>query len=410
MNNTPDTKAPRPVVFSSMLKPVGSNCNLDCAYCYYLDKANIYHHAQPVMGEELLEKYIRQYIEANEVPRIEFCWHGGEPLLAGLDFYRRAVELQKKYGGNREIINSLQTNGTLITNEWCTFFRDNNFLIGISIDGPKDIHDAYRINKGREPTWKKVIQAVKMLKHKGVDFNTLSVVNNLSEGRGAEIYTFMKSIGSHYMQFMPALEYVADTDYKNRPVIVPPGTPGSHPAPWGISAEGFGRFLVDVFNQWLIRDVGTYYVQHFDASLAKWAGENPGICTFKETCGEALVVEHNGDVYSCDHFVYPGHRLGNIAETGLKHLFNSDKQYYFGLEKKISLPGECRRCNYYFVCTGQCPKHRFEKSSDGEDGMNALCRGYKMFFEHAAPYMEYMVRMLRENKAPSSVMAWAREQ
>lgn len=396
-----------PTAFSTLVKPVGSRCNLDCSYCYYLDKAKFYGKGPSVMDPELLETYIRQYIQANDVPQITFCWHGGEPLLAGTDYYRRAIMLQNKYKGDREIINTMQTNGTLVTQEWCAFWKENNFLIGISIDGPQDIHDAYRIGKGGDPTWEKVMRAVDLCARTGVEYNTLSVVNNLSEGRGGEIYRFLKSIGSRYMQFLPAVEHVTGTG--KRPAIVPPGTPGSQPAPWNISAKGYGRLLNDIFDEWVVQDVGRYFVQLFDVALAQWAGVTPSLCAFTETCGDAMIVEHNGDVYTCDHFVYPEFRLGNIMQDDLRELIRSDRQFRFGVNKRNTLPSECLRCELYFACRGECPKHRFGTSESGEENMNVLCEGYKLFFTHVEPYMNFMALMLQQDMPPMLVMNWARQ-
>ena len=295
-----------PVAFSTMLKPAGSACNLDCHYCYYLDKAVQYGGRQAVMPDELLERYIRQYIEANDVPTVTFCWHGGEPLLLGIDFYRRALALQQKYADGKRIENTLQTNGTLIDEAWCDLFAANNFLVGLSLDGPEDLHDAFRRTKGGRPTFRRVMQTVEMFRARGVEYNTLSVVNRLSEGRGAEIYRFFRdTVRSRYMQFLPAVEHVVDVEGFHRPLIVSPEREGARLAEWSVTADGYGQFLCDVFDEWVVGDVGQVFVQMFDATLAQWCGVQPGVCSMGETCGDALVVEHNGDVYSCDHFVYP---------------------------------------------------------------------------------------------------------
>jgi uncharacterized protein len=398
-----------PSAFSTMVKPMGSSCNLDCAYCYYLDKApTIYENCQPVMSPELLEEYIRQYIGANEVPEVTFVWHGGEPLLAGIDFYRRAIEFQRKYAAGKTIINSLQTNGTLINADWCNFFREHRFLIGLSVDGPRKIHDTYRVNKAGRPTFDKVMAAVRQMTQYGVEYNTLSVVNNLSEGRGVEVYSFLKSIGSRFMQFLPALEYMMPEDKGGRPVIVSPGTEGSVRAPWSVSPSGYGQFLTDIFDEWVLNDVGKYFVQVFDMTLVQWVGAKPGLCVYSETCGDALVVEHNGDVYSCDHFVYPQYKLGNIMEEDLVSLYRSPKQFEFGIDKRNTLPRFCLGCRYYFACRGECPKHRFIKAVNGEDNLNALCEGFKHYYEHVEPYMDQMRNLLMERKAPALVMEWAR--
>lgn len=402
-------KSGEPRAFSSMVKPIGSACNLDCSYCYYLDKApTIYGDQQPVMSMELLEEYTRQYIEANEVPEVTFVWHGGEPLMAGLEYYRKAIGFQQKYAGGKTIINTLQTNGTLLNADWCRFFHDHNFLIGISIDGPRDIHDAFRVNKAGRPTFDKVMGGISQMVQYKVEYNTLSVINIKSEGRGAEVYRFLKSVGSRFMQFLPAVEHVLPAVNGKRPVIVKPGTQGSVMAPWSVSAPGYGRFMTDIFDEWVLSDVGTYFVQAFDMTLAQWVGVKPGLCIYSETCGDAVVVEHNGDVYSCDHFVYPEFKLGNILETELTDLYQSQKQFDFGIRKRNNLPRQCLRCEYYFVCRGECPKHRFLKTEYGEDNLNALCEGFKYYYHHVAPYMDQMKQLLIQKKAPALVMEWAR--
>lgn len=373
-----------PLAFNLMIKPAGSLCNLDCHYCYYLDKADIYNGLQPKMTEETLELLTKQYIEANDVPEVTFNWHGGEPLVMGLDFYRKAMELQQKYAGGKIIHNTLQTNGTLITREWAEFFKQHNFLIGISIDGPADIHDKFRKDKGGQPTFDKVMRGLTILRQTGVEFNTMSTINRASEGRGAEVYQFLKSIGSRYMQFMPVLEHVKDGR------IVPPGTPDSITAPWSVSATGFGQFMCDMFDKWIRHDVGKYFVGHFDAALAGWCGVQPGTCAYAETCGGNAVIEHNGDVYMCDHFVYPEFKLGNIREKSLKEMLTSAEMIRFGISKRNSLPVKCLRCQWVRLCNGECPKHRFSVTEDGQEGLNALCRGYEMFYSHTAPHMKRM--------------------
>ena len=405
-------KCSAPAAFGSMVKPVGSACNLGCSYCYYLDKARtIYDDSQPVMSYEALEKYIEQYISANEVPEVTFVWHGGEPMMAGLDFFKKALLLQKKYASGKTIINTLQTNGTFLDPYWALFFHENHFLIGISIDGPRYLHDAYRVNKAGRPTFDRVISAIDLMRKYGVEYNTLSVVSNMSEGRGAEVYRFLKSVGSRFMQFMPAVEYVEDNEDNTnaRPVIVKPGTAGSRRAPWSVSSIGYGHFMTDIFDEWVINDVGTYFVQAFDNTLAQWAGVKPGLCVYSETCGDALIVEHNGDVYSCDHFVYPEFRLGNILDEDLITLYHSPKQFQFGINKRNSLPRYCLKCRYHFACRGECPKHRFLTTDSGESGLNALCEGFRHFFSHVEPYMDYMVMLLRQKKSPALVMPWARQ-
>lgn len=420
-----------PRAFTTLVKPSGSACNLACRYCYYLDKAKLYGGNEPVMSKELLETYIMQFIQANDTPSVEFCWHGGEPLLLGVDFYKRAIKLQQKYAGGKEIHNSLQTNGTLVTEDWCRFFSDNNFLIGLSIDGPEDIHNAHRVNKGGRPTFNKVFSVAAMMSRMHVDFNTLSVVSHLSEGRGAEIYRFLRDdIGSSFMQFLPAVDWIdeggtdgskpegtstgaagsgsCDNSGKaggNPPDEADSGRKGNYvgwqasgiPAPWSVSGEGYGQFLCDIFDEWVRHDVGRRYVQIFDVTLAQWCGMPSGICTLGETCGEGLAVEHNGDVYPCDHFVSPEFKLGNITETSLGDLFDSEKRLKFALFKRNGLPSDCLKCKYFPYCHGGCPGHRAENR-------NALCSGLKMFFGHVAPAMDRMRDLLAADRAPADIM------
>ena len=404
-----------PAAFNIMLKPAGSLCNLDCNYCYYLDKADIYGGREPRMTEEMLEEVVREYIAANDVPEVTFNWHGGEPLVLGIDFYKKAIEFEQKYAGGKIIHNTIQTNGTLLNREWTSLFRKHNFLVGISIDGPQDIHDRYRKDKGRNPTFDKVIRGIGLLYSAGVEFNTMSTVNKASEGRGLEVYQFLKSIGSHYMQFMPVLEHVKYPLDKNgkpvkgaRPFIVDPHESGAQIAPWSVSDVGFGKFMCDIFDYWVRNDVGRYYVNQFDATLANWYGVQPGTCVYAETCGGNSVIEHNGDMYPCDHFVYPKYLLGNITEKSISDMMSSDLQVKFGIDKRNSLPSKCRRCEWLFTCHGECPKHRFNSTEAGETGLNALCTGYKMFYSHVAPYMDFMKDLLNEEKAPAGVIPWAR--
>ena len=412
MNNntlhfTDAQKLTRPTAFTTMIKPVGSLCNLDCEYCYYLGKADLYGGRQPKMSDELLERYISQYIEAVQVPTVTFCWHGGEPLLAGIDFYEKAVALQNRYRGNKQIENSLQTNGLLVNPDWCSFFRENNFLIGLSIDGPKDIHDAYRRDRGGHPTFDRVMRGLEMMATSGVEYNTLSTINNRCAGQGRRVYEFMRSV-SKYMQFLPVVEHTVPTP-SGRAAIVPPGTEGSKVAPWSITPKAFGKFMCDIFDEWVIGDVGERFVQLFDITLAQWCGVQPGLCAFCPTCGDGLVVEHNGDVYMCDHFVYPEYRLGNIGTEHLADMQRKPELFRFGIEKRNSLPTDCRKCEYLFACRGECPKHRFATTRRGEKGLNALCEGYKHFFEYTAPYMQQMRHLLEQGMEARHIIPWARQ-
>ena len=388
--------------FASMVKPVGSLCNMRCRYCYYLDKAALYGYSEPRMNDGMLELYIRRSVEGNAAPVLSFVWHGGEPLLAGMEFYKKAVALQKKYAEGRTVENSIQTNGLLIDREWCGFLHDNAFLVGISIDGPEDIHDAHRCDAGGRPTFARVMKAIEMMYRSKVEYNTLSTVNISSEGRGHEVYAFLRQI-SVYMQFLPVSELVSDGFIRS------PEQHDAQIAPWSVSPRGFGEFMCDIFDDWVQADVGSRYVQLFDATLANMVGIQPSICSLCETCGTALTVEHNGDVYACDHFVYPEYRLGNIRTDALGDLAYCDRQFGFGVRKRSSLPHRCRRCKYYPLCRGECPKHRFVKDSTDEYGLNVLCEGYRMFFEHTEPYMQRMKALLLAGKAPALVMGFARE-
>ncbi|MCX4335110.1 MAG: anaerobic sulfatase-maturation protein [Bacteroidales bacterium] len=404
-----------PMAFNIMIKPAGSLCNLDCHYCYYLDKAEIYGGYESRMSLDMLETCIREYIAANDVPEVTFNWHGGEPLVMGLDFYRKAVELERKYAGDKIIHNTLQTNGTLLNYDIASFFRDNDFLVGVSIDGPRDIHDKYRKDKGGAPTFDKVLRGIETLYRTGTQFNTMTTVNKASEGRGMEVYNFLKSVGSRYMQFMPVLEHIKYPVGSNgkprkgaRPYIVEPSTEGAEIAMWSVSSMAFGKFMCDIFDYWVRNDVGQYFVNQFDAALACWCGAQPGTCVYAETCGGNSIIEHNGDVYCCDHFVYPEYKLGNIAGTDLREMMNSPVQTKFGISKRNGLPKKCIRCRYAFACHGECPKHRFNRMESGETGLNALCDGYYKFYSHVEPYMEKMKEFLVEKKAPANIIPWAR--
>ena len=383
--------------FTSMVKPVGSLCNMRCKYCYYLDKAALYDYRQPQMDEALLENYIRANIEGNNSPVIAFAWHGGEPLLAGKEFFRKAVALQQRYAEGRTVENSIQTNGLLVDDEWCAIFRDNNFLVGVSIDGPESIHDAHRVDAGGNPTFARVMKGIERLYRNRVEYNTLTTINIHSEGRGAEVYNFLRQI-SVFMQFLPVAELLCDGRVQS------PENQGADIAPWSVSAKGFGQFMCDIFDVWVKNDVGRRYVQLFDATLALMVGVQPSVCSLCETCGSGLTVEHNGDVYCCDHFVYPEYKIGNIHTDRLADLAYCDRQFEFGVAKRALLPRECRHCKFYNLCHGECPKHRFICDNTGEYGKNYLCDGYRMFYEHTAADMERMKQLILDGKPASDIM------
>ncbi len=392
-----------PLAFNIMLKPAGSLCNLDCAYCYYLDKSALYGGREPRMSMDTLEGVTRAYIEANDVPEVQFVWHGGEPLLLGLDFFRKAVQFQRKYAGGKTVFNSIQTNGTLLDAAWARFFRENNFLVGLSLDGPEDIHDRYRTDRGGAPTFRKVTDGLRILREEGVPFNTLTTVSRAGEGRGAEVYQFLKAAGSCYMQFLPVVEYVRLKGKNIRPEIVEPMTPGAVPAFWSVSAEGFGDYMNAIFDQWIKADVGRCFVQLFDATLSAWCGHQGGVCVFGRSCSGNAVIEHNGDLYVCDHFVYPRYRVGNVLQTPIRELMEREQVTRFALRKYSSLPPRCQRCPYLPACHGECPQHR-----DPKTGVNVLCEGYRRYFDHVAPAMDRMRALLSQGRAPAEIMSYGR--
>ena len=387
-----------PMRFNMMFKPVGAKCNLGCSYCYYQDKVKLYDE-HSYLSMDCLEKVIKEYIDINASEQIVFDWHGGEPLLLGLDYFKKIVEIQRKCRGNKHIYNTIQTNATLLTADFAAFLKENNFLVGVSIDGPQDIHDKFRKDKGGNPTFLKVMRGVELLHRYAVDFNTLTTISKAGEGRGLEVYSFLKNIGSHYMQFMPVYEYV---DSKNN--IASPDDKQSALASWSVSPIEYGKFMCDIFDCWVRNDVGSYFVNLFDSTLANYCGMNPGTCVYSETCGANAVMEHNGDIYPCDHFVYPHYKLGNVKESSLREIVSSENATRFGIDKRNFLPAQCLRCEYYFACHGECPKHRFAMSDKNESGLNSLCEGLYYFFSHVNPYMQMMKNLILEGKEAKLIM------
>ena len=381
-----------------LAKPAGAACNLRCKYCYYLEKKEYYTEQRFEMSDELLEKFISEYIAAQPTPDVLFTWHGGEPMLRGLKFYERALRLEEKYGRGRHISNVLQTNGILLDDEWCQFLRRNNWLVGISIDGPEHLHDQYRYNAAGTGSFKRVMRGIELMKKHGVEFNTMSVINHDNAPYATETYQFLKEIGSGYMQFSPIVERLAD----NR--LQTPDKQGAQLAPWSVTPEQFGQFYIDIFDQWVKHDVGEVFVQLFDATLACWVGVTPGVCLFTRTCGHAAAMEWNGDIYACDHFVFPEYRLGNIRTTPLLTMMLSQRQLQFGNDKHAQLPQQCLQCKWLKLCHGECPKNRFATTADGEPGLNYLCKGYDAYFTHVAPYMAYMANELSNQRPPANVM------
>jgi uncharacterized protein len=397
--------------FHIMAKPYGPICNLDCTYCYYLEKENLYAQSSHDfrMRDDVLDNYVRQYIETHPSDSIQFAWQGGEPTLLGVGFFERAVELQKRYANGKKIENALQTNGTLLDDKWGEFLSRNRFLIGLSVDGPQELHDAYRVDKGGQPTFARVMRGLEILKKHGVEFNTLTVINRLNSYRPNEVYRFLKQIGSKFLQFIPVVEQVAGEPDPNGLVLLKPyARQKTEVSDWSVEPLQFGRFLQQVFDNWVTQDVGRIFVQIFDVALESWYGLPQSLCVFAAECGRALAVEHNGDLYSCDHFVYPENRLGNIMERSMASLMSSPQQSRFGAAKATALPSDCQKCDVRFACNGECPKHRFTQTAAGEYGLNYLCAGYKHFFHHIDPYMRFMANELKSNGAPARVMEWAR--
>ena len=392
--------------FHVMTKPIGPICNLDCKYCFYLEKENLYPSTKRwAMAPEVLERYISQYIASQPTENVNFAWQGGEPTLLGVDFFRNVVKLEEKYAGGKTIHNALQTNGTLLNDEWGAFLAEHRFLVGVSIDGPGELHDFYRVDKGDAPTFDRVMRGISKLKQHGADFNTLTVVNRRNSAHPLEVYRFLKEIGSGFMQFIPIVERKTAAPGADGLVLIQPSFEGNaEVTDWSVEPRAYGEFLARIFDEWVRSDVGRFFVQAFDVALESWLGMDASLCVFRRTCGAALAMEHTGDLYSCDHFVYPENKLGNITETALEEMVASAQQKKFGHDKLDTLPRYCRECPVRFACNGECPKHRFTRTPDGEAGLNYLCAGYKYFFHHIDPYMRFMASELRAGRAPANVM------
>ena len=398
-----------PPRFHVLAKPVGAACNLDCRYCFYLHKEDV--PGGPGAGhmtEATLEAFTRQYLEGAGGPEVVFSWQGGEPTLRGLDFYRRAVELQRRYARPGQVVqNDLQTNGTLLDDAWCEFLRENRFLVGLSIDGPRELHDAYRVSRGGEPTFDRVLAAARLLREHGVPFNTLTCVHRLNARRPLDVYRFLRrELGSTHLQFIPVVEhrgFVGVPPPGGDPGRLPrqgepaarPGHPDSVVEEWSVDPDDWGRFLCRTFDEWLARDVGKALVNHFESLVAQHLGLPPQICVYGETCGTAVALEHDGSVYSCDHYVYPEFRLGDVHAAELRDLVVARGQVRFGYAKSESLPRQCRECPHLADCRGECPKNRLLRTADGEPGLNYLCSGFQAYFAHAVPHVERLAADLR---------------
>lgn len=402
-----------PSAFHLLAKPTGAVCNLDCDYCFFLSKEMLYPGSDFRMSEDVLEAYIRQLVESHaRAPEVTIAWQGGEPTLMGLDFFRRSVELARAaLRPGQRAIHTIQTNGTLIDPEWAEFFKQNEFLVGLSIDGPRDVHDAYRVTKGGRGSFDKVMQGLGHLRDAGVEWNALTTIHHANAERGREVYCFLRDrCGARFVQFIPIIERVPEADadgsvpwssWRDRPLYTQSGEVVTGRS---VTGEQYGRFLIDVFEEWVRHDIGEVFVQMFDVTLANWVGEPPSLCVHSETCGSALALEHNGDLYSCDHFVEPEHKLGNIMELPMAELVASPRQRRFGSDKLDALPRYCMECEVRFACHGGCPKDRFVNTPEGEPGLNYLCAGYKAFFHHVDGPMRAMGMALRDGRAPAELM------
>ncbi|MFV0544764.1 MAG: anaerobic sulfatase maturase [Bacteroides sp.] len=393
--------------FHLMVKPIGPVCNLRCKYCYYLEKSKIYSKKpnEYIMSDEILEQYVKNYIasQPTENPRVVFAWQGGEPTLLGIEFFEKAIQFQQQHTDGRKIENTLQTNGMFINEKWAEFFKKHNFLIGISIDGPQDLHDAYRRTQGGQGSWKRVMKSIELLKKYGVRFNTLTVVNRLNAQSPLRVYEFLRKIGSTWMQFIPIQERRAidkneqlrlvANDYEGETVVTNES----------VLPDQWGNFLIQVFDQWVKNDVGRIFVKQFDCALEAWCGYNPTACVLSRYCGDGLVMEHNGDVYTCDHFVYPQFKLGNIKDSSLQEMALSAKQEQFGKDKRETLSAQCKTCKYLPACNGECPKHRFILNKDGEK-IAYLCKGYYAFYDYAAPFLHAMRTLIKQGGEAADVM------
>ena len=394
----PDRRPPTaPAAFHVLAKPTGPICNLDCQYCFFLSKEALYPGDRFRMADDLLETYLRQLFEAHRAsPDVTVAWQGGEPTLMGVDFFRRAVELADGMAGpGQSVHHTIQTNGTLLTDEWCRLLADHDFLVGISIDGPPALHDRYRVDKRGGPTFDRVRRGLERLQAHTVAWNVLCTVHAANQDEPLAVYRYFRDeLDARYVQFIPIVERDNDTGFQE----------GDRVTDRSVTPDGWGRFLTGVFDEWVRRDVGTVYVSQFDAALASWVGVPPALCIFNETCGDAVALEHNGDVYSCDHFVEPGYLLGNIRDTHLVELLADPRQRAFGAAKRDGLPGQCRRCPVRFACHGECPKNRFTVTADGEPGLNYLCAGYLAFFTHIGGVMGLMADRLRRGGYADEVM------
>lgn len=397
--------------FHLMAKPAGPSCNLCCEYCFYREKKAFFPEGQSLfMSDEVLQAYIREYIRSQPGPSVLFDWQGGEPCLRGVEFFQRALDLQNKYAMGKAISNTLQTNGTLIDEAWCLFLSKNKFLVGLSIDGPESVHDRYRVDKNGTPTGARVLDAFQLMRRHGVEVNILATVNRESSKHPLEVYHFFKDHGVQFIQFIPVIERLPQSNAeKPRFTLAPPPSLNREEkltavTPWSVEPEGYGEFLVQIYDEWIKNDVGKIFVMNFEWSLGSWMDAGPGVCYVSPRCGTNLIMEYNGDIYSCDHFMYPDYRLGNILDGGLRKIVHSRKQTEFGSAKEISLPASCRGCDVLFACHGGCPKHRFTLSPQGEPGLNYLCVGLKNFYHHIDASMKQMAEFMHRGVNVRKIM------
>lgn len=412
---TDGLNGPPQQAFELMAKPAGPRCNLHCRYCFYLEKMSFFPESDCLMSDKVLEAYTRKYIASQPGPSVVFAWQGGEPTLLGIDFFHRALDFQKKYGMGKEISNTLQTNGTLLDESWCDFLSKNNFLVGLSMDGPETVHDVYRLDRAGGSTHATVLGSLRMMQKYGVEVNVLATVNIESSRRPLEVYRFFKEQGVQFIQFIPIVEREADSEAERLGLSLagPPSLTQEEKAaavmPRSVTPRDYGEFLRRIFEEWVRNDVGSIFVMNFEWALGAWADMPAGVCYLSPRCGLNLIIEHNGDIFSCDHFVYPAYRLGNILTDDLGEMVLSKTQIAFGASKETRLPGYCRECDVLFACRGGCPKHRFAKSPDGEPGLNYLCPGFKRFYHHVDPYMKHMVKLIRNGIPVKKIMEKADE-
>jgi uncharacterized protein len=386
-----------------MAKPAGAACNLQCRYCYYLEKAGLNGAHSKMMSDETLELFIKEYIESQTSNTVMFTWHGGEPLLRPISFYERAIELQQRYANGRHIDNCIQTNATLIDDSWCEFFHKHNFLVGVSIDGPRHMHDTLRTTHHHESSYDNVLRGLRLLTKHRVEWNAMATVNSANVEHPIEFYRYFRDeLGCRYLQFTPVVERTALSNGQQR--LMHAKEQGGELTPYSITPTQWGKFLCEIFDEWARNDVGRVFVQMFESTLANWMGVEPGVCTMAKYCGHAAVIEHNGDVYACDHFVFNEYKLGNIHNNTLVEMMGGEKQRKFGRAKHLSLPHQCRKCSYEFACHGECPRNRFATTADGEAGLNYLCEGYRTFFAHCSNVMDYMCKQLEQGLSPANVM------